>query len=340
MNPKVSIIVPVYNAENYLHECLDSLLTQTLKDIEIIAINDGSVDTSLEILNNYAKKHSNLKVINQKNKGISLTREVGIKHCSGDYIGFCDNDDFVASSMFEKLYTTAQKTDSDITFCNYADTNEQGDIIEDKNLFLKSKRKPILDALAKNKNLNTLDYKDLAKISLPWLKLYKKEIFKNFKIKYPNVNTAEDIGLSFQTYAAAKTFAVVPENLYFYRQRQGQVSRETSKNCFDVPKVLALTEEFLKENDLHKNYEDVFEPQKIWILLRTLSNTNYKYKKEFFKICQPLLKTTPKKYLQIPKGRKKIILNSVLNQNYFIYLFLADAYKPFRKLYDKVRGKK
>lgn len=338
MSPKISIIVPVYNSEKYLKQCLDSLFAQTLKDIEIIAINDGSTDDSLKILQSYS--NPNLKIINQENKGISLTRQVGVKNSTGDYIGFCDNDDFVVPEMFEKLYNKAQESDADIVFCNYADTDENGNIIEDKNLFLKSKRKPILDKLAENKNLSTLDYKELAKISLPWLKLYKRKIFDNFSIKYPKANTAEDICLSFQTYAAAKTFAVVPENLYFYRQRKGQVSRGTGASCFDVPKVLALIEEFLKENNLYKDYEEVFEPQKIWILLRTLSNTNHKYKKEFFKICGPLLKKTPQKYLNQPKKRKKIIINSIINQNYFTYLFFADSYKPLRKLYDKIRGKK
>lgn len=339
MNAIISIIVPVYNSEKYLNQCLDSLFAQTLKDIEIIAINDGSTDSSAEILQSYSK-NSNLKIINQENKGISLTRQVGVENSTGKYIGFCDNDDFVDPTMFEKLYKKAQESDADIVFCNYADTNENGDIIENKNLFLKSKRKPILDKLATNKNLSTLDYKEQAKISLPWLKLYKREIFANYNIKYPSVNTAEDICLSFQTYAAAKTFAVVPENLYFYRQRQGQVSRETSKNCFDVPKVLALIEQFLKENNLYKDYEEIFEPQKVWILLRTLSNTNHKYKKEFFKICQPILKNTPQKYLNQYKKRKRIIINSILNQNYFVYLSLADLYKPLRKLYDRIRGKK
>lgn len=107
---KVSVIVPVYNVEKYLRECLNSLVNQTLKEIEIICINDGSEDSSLEILNEYASKDSRFVIINQENSGQSVARNKGLDVAKGEYIGFVDSDDWVDLNFFENLYSEAVKT--------------------------------------------------------------------------------------------------------------------------------------------------------------------------------------------------------------------------------------
>ena len=109
MAVKVSIIVPVYNVEKYLRKCLDSLVNQTLKDIEIICINDGSTDDSLNILQEYAREHHNVVVIDQENQGVSIARNNGINKAQGDYIGFVDPDDWVEPDMFKILYEKAEE---------------------------------------------------------------------------------------------------------------------------------------------------------------------------------------------------------------------------------------
>ena len=113
-NMKISIIVPVYNVEKYLERCLDSLINQTLKDIEIICINDGSTDNSSEILKEYAKKDSRIIIINQNNQGISVARNNGMNKAKGKYIGFVDSDDWVDLDFFEKLYKAAEKHNAQI----------------------------------------------------------------------------------------------------------------------------------------------------------------------------------------------------------------------------------
>ena len=105
---KVSVIVPVYNVEDYLCECLDSLITQTLSDIEIICINDGSTDNSLEILTNYSKRDSRIKIITQENKGLSSARNRGFEFINGKYTYFIDSDDILKSDALEKLYNLAE----------------------------------------------------------------------------------------------------------------------------------------------------------------------------------------------------------------------------------------
>ena len=112
--PKVSIIVPVYNVGKYLSKCLDSLINQTLEDIEIICINDGSTDNSLDILKSYRTKDSRIKIIDKPNEGLSITRNLGIHSATGNYIGFIDSDDWIDLDFYEKLYSAITSNDVDI----------------------------------------------------------------------------------------------------------------------------------------------------------------------------------------------------------------------------------
>ena len=116
---KVSVIVPIFNVEKYLVKCLDSLLSQSLQDIEFILINDGSSDNSGKICNEYSLKDSRIKVIHQKNKGVSAARNIGIKTSQGEYIGFVDPDDWIEQNMFEDMFATFQRTNVDLVVCGY-----------------------------------------------------------------------------------------------------------------------------------------------------------------------------------------------------------------------------
>lgn len=111
---KISVVVPVYNVEKYLKECIDSIINQTLEDIEIICVNDGSTDSSLEILNDYAKKDSRIIVINKSNSGYGHTMNMGLNAATGEYVGIIESDDFADKNMFEDLYKLAKEYDADI----------------------------------------------------------------------------------------------------------------------------------------------------------------------------------------------------------------------------------
>lgn len=116
---KLSIIVPVYNVEKYLSKCLESLIHQTLQDIEIICVDDGSTDSSLEILKSFAKTDSRIKVFSQKNQGQSAARNLALKHAKGEYLGFVDSDDWVDLDYFEKLYRVAKSSNCDIACAGF-----------------------------------------------------------------------------------------------------------------------------------------------------------------------------------------------------------------------------
>ena len=128
--PLISIVTPVYNTEKYLSECLDSIFAQTMPDIELICVDDGSTDNSLNILKDYQKKHKNLKVISQKNGGPGVARNTGIDNATGKYICFWDSDDIFEPDALEKLYNQAEKNKADITICRMQMFNTQtGQII-------------------------------------------------------------------------------------------------------------------------------------------------------------------------------------------------------------------
>ncbi len=119
MEPKVSIVVPIYNVERYLHRCLDSLLSQSLREIEIIAVNDGSTDNSLEILKEYTEKDKRIVLIDKENGGVFSARNEGLLATKGQYIGFVDPDDWIDKEMYEQMYETAIQEKADIVMCTY-----------------------------------------------------------------------------------------------------------------------------------------------------------------------------------------------------------------------------
>ena len=130
-NIKVSVIVPVFNVESYLNESLDSILNQTLKDIEIICINDGSTDNSLDILETYSKKDKRIKIISKENEGQGVARNVGLDNAQGEYISFVDSDDFIKRDMLEKLYNKAENNDLDLVMCKVSSFDNETHEVDD-----------------------------------------------------------------------------------------------------------------------------------------------------------------------------------------------------------------
>ena len=123
--PAISVIVPIYNVEPYLSQCLDSIISQTLADIEIICVNDGSTDNSLQILQKYAAQDNRIKIINQPNQGLSAARNSGIDVATGEFIGFVDSDDYIAPDFYETLYTVAKKYKANIAASNIIKFNQK-----------------------------------------------------------------------------------------------------------------------------------------------------------------------------------------------------------------------
>lgn len=218
--PKISIIVPIFNVEKYLSRCLDSLLNQTFKDIEIILVNDGSTDSSLSICKKYAEEDNRIHIINKENGGVSSARNEGIRISSGDYIGFVDPDDWIEIDMYEVLYNRIMYDRSDIAICNYKmvypqknesvvynDFNDQ--IIEKKDITNR-----LIANLVGPENLNS---KSKAFMGSVWRLLIKKSIIKNGNIQFPiGIPLMEDTIFTLTTIVNSTKVSVIKGSYYNY----------------------------------------------------------------------------------------------------------------------------
>ncbi len=222
--PKVSVIIPVYNAKDYLGRCLDSVINQTLKDIEIICINDCSKDNSLEILKEYSSKDKRIKLINHKtNKGESAARNTGLDNAKGEYIAFLDNDDTIDSNFYEKLYKKATETNADIVkgevkYINYDNTITYGNINEE---YKKTK----------NKMTFVLNW---------WCAIYKRELIfdNNIRLLEGCILGGDSLFLN-EAIINAKNFQIVDNVYYNYYRREDSgdskiLSFEKMKSALNV----------------------------------------------------------------------------------------------------------
>jgi glycosyltransferase involved in cell wall biosynthesis len=206
---KLSIIIPIYKAEIYLNDCLDSLINQSLKNIQIICINDESPDNSLNILKEYSKKDKRIIIKNIKHVSISETRNEGLKYVEGEYIGFVDNDDFIDLNQYEKMYEFAKKDDIDLLEFGTENINENQKFKDFKN------RKIIYEDGEVIKNIDGNILKELRNEN--WNKIYKTKIIKKNNITFvPNLG-GEDLNFNLKIYPFVKKLKRIYTKTYFWR---------------------------------------------------------------------------------------------------------------------------
>ena len=254
--PKISIIIPVYNVEKYLRQCMDSIISQTFKDFECICVNDGSTDGSLDILQEYAKKDDRIKIINQKNSGSSVSRNKALKQSIGQYIAFVDSDDFIAVDYLEKLLTVAEKENSDIVFCRHKmyysldNRYENGPNREKliKLFFEYSKSK------GKNKQIKyILDIVENSRSVC--MKLYKTDFIKNNNISFfENIYAEGDFSFNILANLYSQKINLLDEELYYYRKQiESVTSKKQTFRINAINSFICLTKEMEKRNLLKNN---------------------------------------------------------------------------------------
>lgn len=220
--PLISVIVAIYNVEEYLRVCLDSLASQTYENIEFILVNDGSSDNSENICSEYLKKDSRFKLINQENMGLSAARNTGIDHAKGQYLGFVDGDDWVDSAMFRSLLDAAEKYHADVAACQFQYVYDDGSIKTDSaHLFCVSGEEAVRLLLRKEA---IQDY--------VCNKLFAAPLFEG--IRYPAGQVFEDISTTYKLFLRAAYVVSIPDANYYYVQRNsGIVRSEKLKNEID-----------------------------------------------------------------------------------------------------------
>ena len=218
--PKVSIIVPVYNVEPYLRQCMDSLVNQTLKDIEIIAVDDGSPDNCGTILDEYAAKDSRIKVIHKENGGLSAARNDGLKHVTGEYLAFVDSDDWVEPETYETAYNRAVETGADIMiFDHYKNIgNKQIPFYANSEEFISNDKETIYGFLlsALWHSFNPIDPEWIQ--GYPWNKIIRSSMVKDNDLQFcTNVKANEDVIFNLHIFHFSKKIGYVKGNFYHYR---------------------------------------------------------------------------------------------------------------------------
>lgn len=245
----ISIIVPVYNVENYLADCLDSLLKQTYKNIEIIVINDGSPDRSQKIIDQYAKKDSRIVPLIKENGGLSDTRNFGIKHARGKYIGFIDGDDYVEPDMCEKMYKKAIKENSDIVECNlFHNYPDKFDVEIGKKIY---------------------DPHEMIRMgrSVAWNKLYKREWLKSCDVWFTIGILNEDVEFYIKLVPFIHKISYVKEaGVHYVFRRESLMNNSTSK-VLDIFKVFENIEDYYREKNIYQKYQADIEYLAIRIIL-------------------------------------------------------------------------
>lgn len=249
----VSLIIPVYNVENYIEKCLCSALGQTLHDIEIIVVNDGSTDESMKIVDIFENKYSNIRVINKENGGLSSARNSGLQIASGKYIAFLDSDDYIEATMLEQMYTSAENRELDIVGCNLTKVNLDGDNI--------GPEKNVVDYNhIYNKAEATCEYLLNNIPAYAWNKLYHRRLFQDNKITYPVGKLYEDIGTTFELISAAERIGFIDKELYLYVQRDGAITKVPSfKAGKDIISTIDGIKKSLDKSKLYCKYEEVYQ---------------------------------------------------------------------------------
>lgn len=213
----VSIIIPVYNVDKYIRECLESCISQIYKDIEIVVVNDGSTDSSMDIISKYAKQDSRIKVYNQHNSGVVVARELGIEKSEGEYLCFVDSDDFIAPNMISEMLETGKNYD--IVACDfyiYDDITQKKQVR--RNYYLGGSKNEIINSLLSR--------------TCTWSlcgKLFKRHLFSTVNMPY-GVKSGEDGIVCFQLHNNAQNVYHIASSFYYYRQRASSVTHIRSVN--------------------------------------------------------------------------------------------------------------
>ena len=310
--PNVSVIVPFYNVEEYIEKCLETLVSQTLEDIEIILVNDGSKDKSIEIVNKFLKMYpEKLVYLEKENGGLSDARNYAINYAKGEYIAFLDSDDYVEKDMYEKMYELAKKENSDMVECNFY-WEYPNKIKEDIGITYNGKNEM------------------LEKIRVvAWNKLIKREILISSKVQFPKGYRYEDVEFTYKLIPYIETVSFLKKPCVHYIQRQGSISNSQNERTKEIFDVLEHVIEYYKEKGIYEKYEE--ELEYIYIryafcssLLRIVKIKNVGLQKELLNLTWEKVNNTfpnwkKNKILKKGKGLKNIYLKTINQFTYRIY---------------------
>lgn len=271
---KISVIVPVYNASTYLKQCLESLVNQTMKGLEIIVIDDGSTDDSGRIADSFAAQHSNFRVYHQSNRGIGATRGIALQYVTGDYVGWVDSDDFVGPDMYSRLYDAAHQNNADVMSCDYS---FYPDKVSTKEKWFKMYQ-------------GKVDWNFIESNTQCWNKIVKREMLMELDMEhwYP---LAGD-GVYLLTLLKAKKIITLPDSLYWYRVGHASLSSSFEKTETFIRSIegTSMQMKAAQANGLYAGWKDYFDYRVIYAILLTVLVSARNGEKDTYLRCRNRLR--------------------------------------------------
>ena len=315
--PKVSVIVPIYNVEKYLEKCINSLLSQTLEDIQIILVNDGSKDNSGNIAKEYEKNNKNGVIyVEKENGGLSDARNYGLKYATGDFIAFLDSDDYIEKNAYEEMYNKAIEENADYVECDF--------IWEFPNKIRVDKQYPY-----KNKKEMLSFVRVVA-----WNKLIKRQLITDNNLEFPKGLRYEDVEFTYKLIPFINKFAYVDKPFIHYVQREGSIANVQNERTAEIFTVLDNVIEFYKKKNIYEEYRDELE----YNYARYLLCSSLK------RMCKIKDKTIREKLLteswerlnsNFPNWKENVILKTVnIGKNKYMRTVNKSTYKIYSKILE------
>lgn len=304
--PMVSVIMPVYNVEKYLEQCLQTLCAQSLHEIEIICIDDGSVDNSMQILQAYASQDKRITILKQQNSGAGIARNAGIAAASGKYLSFLDSDDFFEADMLEKAVKEAEKQKCDIVIFNSFNFDEQTQSEQPSY--------PYNETYIKNSPWPPARFPDKLYFiapPAPWNKLFRRELIMNKNIRFENLSSCNDITFVNTALSVAGKISVINNCLIHYRRNTcTNISANREKHAENILYAFKKLQQNLKKHGLFKTFNTIFYKQ---LQVRADGETkkcSEQAKKDFLSLQYTLFPETAPQHKQ--KRRKPGIFNRLI----------------------------
>lgn len=315
--PKVSVIVPIYNVEKYLEKCINSLLSQTLEDIQIILVNDGSKDNSGNIAKEYEKNNKDRVIYVEKaNGGLSDARNYGLKYATGDFVAFLDSDDYIEKNAYEEMYNKAIEENADYVECDF--------IWEFPNKIRVDKQYPY-----KNKKEMLSFVRVVA-----WNKLIKRQLITDNNLEFPNGLRYEDVEFTYKLIPFINKFAYIDKPFIHYVQREGSIANVQNERTAEIFTVLDNVIEFYKKNNIYEEYRDELEYNYARYLLCSSLKRMCKIKDKTIRE-KLLTESWERLNLNFPNWKENVILKTVnIGKNKYMRTVNKSTYKIYSKILE------
>lgn len=255
-HPVITVALSVYNVEEYLSSCLDCIINQSFKDIEILCIDDHSTDNTFHVLQQYEAKDERIRLIRQpQNAGLSVSRNIAISEAKGEYIWMLDGDDLFEVTLLEKAYNVAISSNSDITIWDYHVFEDDTDL-NNKSTFK-----------SHFSTIDTSDYKQLLRLpSFMWIRLYRLDYLKKLNVCFTPGLTKQDIPVNWHTLTHKPKVSIIPQVLAYYRMRKTSTTSQKGRSLFSLYKVMDIVGDKLKKDGLYSEYLDVYMQSRLQLL--------------------------------------------------------------------------